>query len=193
MQKSRRSTGDDLTISDRLAVPMSSGYTLIIKRPSMEVVRAINAKAIELYPDPEPPTQKIETVTGATYQVLAPGDDPEFAEAQKAYEQALQQAQGERAQHFLEYIFKARLRVEGYETEEARQELISKYAEERAAVEEFGSVPEDMKALDDWQFTLRMFIVADAVDYGALTLAAHKAFDVNDISEDELRSRVTFL
>ena len=185
--------GSPVAIGDQLVVPVSSGYTLVVRRPSMQVIRAINARALELYPDPEPPSQTVEAVTGTVYQVAAADDDPAFAVAQKAHEQAKEKAQAERAEYLLDYVFRERLTVEDYETEEARQTLVAQYAAERAGVEQYGSLPDDMRDLDDWQFTLRMFVVADAVDYGALTLAAHKAFDVADVTEDELRSRVTFL
>ncbi|WP_119069212.1 hypothetical protein [Aggregatilinea lenta] len=181
------------TLGDRLAVPVSSGYTLRVHRPSMQVIRAINAKALELHPDPEPPVQTVEAVTGVVYRVAASEDDPAFAAANKAYEQGVERAQAARAEYLLDYVFRERLSVEGYETDEARAALVAQYAPERAAVEQYGTLPDDMRDLDDWQFVLRMFVVADAVDYGAVTLAAHKAFDVADVTEDELRARVTFL
>jgi hypothetical protein len=193
MGKQNRRTGGTGAPGDRLAVPVSSGYTLLVHRPSMQVIRAINARALELHPDPEPPAQTVEAVTGVVYRVAASEDDPAFAAARAAYEQARERAQAARAEYLLDYVFRERLSVEGYETDEAKAALVAQYAPERAAVERYGTLPDDMRGLDDWQFVLRMFVVADAVDYGAVTLAAHKAFDVADVTEDELRSRVTFL
>jgi len=171
--------------TDHLTVALSSGYTLVVKRPPLNVIRAITTKAEKLYPDPDPPTQTIQTVTGMEYTVAADGDE--------AYQEKLETARNQRLEYFLEYVFQECLEVQGYETEEARQELIAAYADERDKLLKWGDVPEDMLKLDDWQFTLRMFIVADASDYAALMLSASKAFDINDIGEEDLRQRVNFL
>jgi len=173
------------TQGDRLLVDMSSGYRLIIRRPSINVVRAINKKAFELYPDPDPPTTQVQAATGATYSVPDPDREQE-------YEAARQEAASLRLEYLLDYIFKNRLEVQGYETEEDRAALIEKYADERKELEEWGSIPDDMAELDDWQFTLRTFIVADNADYVALMLAASKAFDVEDLTDQEVRQRVQF-
>jgi len=183
-QRKKPRPKNGLKASDRLTFPVSTGYTLVMARPSMHMVRAILAKAEALYPDPEPPTEEIVTVTGDTIHVVQKTEDHQLAQERVEYQ---------RLEHLLEYVFNKRLEVEGYETEESKRELIAQFAEERAELEEFGTLPDDMQALDEWQLTLRMFIVADGGDYAALMFAAQQAFDQSNIKEDDIRQRVTFL
>lgn len=170
---------------DQLRVRCSSGYTIIVQRPPINVIRAVTLRAEEMYPDPDPPTESLDTLPGKSYEVVI-DDDP-------AYQQAKQEVVQQRLEHLLEYVFQRRLTVEGYDTEEAKQELVASFTDERAELEDWGDIPEDMADLDDWQFVLRMFIVADQTDYAALMLAASKAMDESDLNEGDIRKRVSFL
>ena len=172
---------------DVLTVRTSSGYELLVQRPPVNVVRAITRRAYQEHPDPEPPQKTVEAVTGVNY-VIPDRDE----ERQREYEEALQKAVEARLEYFLEYIFQKRLTVRGFESEEGRRELVAKFADELAEVKEWGEMDEELLALDDWQLVLRVFIMADQADWAALMLAATKAFDLQDLSEQEVRQRVAF-
>ena len=172
--------------SDQLSVKLSSGFTLVIERPTINEIRAVQKKAESLYPMPEPPSEEIQTVTGKTYDVAAPDDD-------ESHRKQVEQVIAQRLEYQLEYVFQECCYVEGYNSEEGRQELVERFAARRLRVEKWGEVPEDMRDLDSWQYTLRMFIVADSVDYTTVTVAANHALDTSGITEDDIRQRVAFL
>ena len=185
MQRRRAASLNGNHATDHLKVRMSSGYTLIIRRPTMNVIRAVSLKAEELYPMPDPPIgETLETVTGQTYQIAAQ-DDP-------AHQAAVERVQQQRLEHLLEYVFQRRLEVEGYEGEDGRQQLVDAFAADLDELREFGTLPADMADLDEWQQTLRLFVVADQADYAALMLAAANAFDDHNITEAEIRDRIAF-
>lgn len=170
---------------DRLAVNLSSGYTAIIRRPSIQAIRMIQAKAEELFPLPEQPTQAIEAVTGTTYHVVDDTKD-------EARKQAEAEVEGQRNNYIMDYVYRKRLVIEGHEDEAGRQAIIEKFAEDKAEIEEFGTIDDEFRALDDWQFTLRTFVVADGPDAAAFMLASMKALDQDGIDEQEIRRRVSF-
>ncbi|GEM_PF-5781632 len=172
---------------DLLKVRTSSGYELLVQRPPVNVVRAIQQRAYKKHPDPEPPQKTVKAATGTNYTIPDPDE-----ERQREYEAALQKAIEARLEYFLEYIFQKRLTVRGYESAEKQQELVAKFADDLAEVKEWGDLDADMLELDDWQLVLRLFILADQADWAALMLAASKAFDLQDLSEQEVRRRVEF-
>jgi hypothetical protein len=170
--------------SELIRLAVSSGHALLIRRPSVGLARAIMTKAAELYPYPDPPKQTITTLVG---------DVDVIKEDDEAYLAKCKAADGEREGHLLEWAFEHRLEVEGYEAEDGHAALIADHADDLAELREFGSVPEDMRELDEYQLVLRMFVVADMTDYTALYLSVHKAFDAADIEESEIRQRSRFL
>lgn len=193
---------------DQIMIPLSSGYTVVIRRPQMNMIRAILQKAEEDFPFPEAPSIKMETVTGREYRVavdtteklidtMAGRDDDAEAEALKqeyhTWDETRSKAEEERQEYFLDYIFKKRLEVHGYETSEKREELTASFADDLAELAEWGTMPAELAEMDAWQQTLRLFIVADSADFVSISLAAMKALDVADITEDEIRKRMSFL
>lgn len=193
----------------RLSVPLSSGYTVIIRRPSVGVITAIQKRAEELYPYPEPPTETMSMVTGATVEFATVDmaklhrikglSGPAQAEAIEALSdqerdllREIMRVDSERLQYLMDYVFKRRLEVEGVYTDEQKQQLIAAFADERAEMLEYGTLPDDMRDLDEWQQTLRCFIVADQMDYAAVMAAAMMAFDRSDITPEEIRARVSY-
>jgi hypothetical protein len=187
-KRKRQRPANGLKTSDRPVISLSTGYRAIIDRPSMRFVVSIQEKAEKDFPFPNGATETLELVTGDTVTIKpdVPTDFDRMTPEQK-------EVVGKRNEYLLEYVFNHRLEIEGYESEEDRQALVAQFADERAELEEFGVIAEDMKDLDPWQFTLRMFIIAEAADYAAVQFAVLQAFDRNNVTEDEIRQRVNFL
>jgi len=193
----------------RLAVPLSSGYTVIVRRPSVGMITAVQKRAEELFPYPQPPTETMAMVTGAAVEfatvdmaklhrikALSGPAQVEAVEALSDDERELlrqiMQVDAERLQYLLDYVFERRLEVEGVYTDEQKRQLIDVFAGEREEMLHYGSLPDDVKDLDDWQQTLRLFVVADQMDYAAVMAAAMMAFDRSDITPEEIRARVSY-
>lgn len=186
MAPPRKAKGDTLTFQ------VARGFTCLVERPPMQLIRALTAKAEELHPTPEPPCEDVTLETGAQHQVYD-HDDP-------GYKKQLAAAQNAQNEYLLDYFFKRRLQVEGYDDEERKQELIDRYAGERDEMLEFGSLDDELLAMaqsddleDQWQFTLRTSIFTTGGDYALATYACMSALDMDDITEAEICKRVKFL
>lgn len=194
----------------RYAVPVSSGYTIIVRRPSLQMITAVQHKAEQLYPMPEPPMTEMEMVTGVTEELPAINleavyqavslDGAALVEAlqdltdkEREFLGQIKEAQNERTEYLLDYIFQKRLEVEGAYTDEQKQALMDAFADDMAELEEWGELPEALAELDDWQRFLRTFIIQDQADYAAVFAAAMWAFNVADVTDEEIRQRVRFL
>ena len=209
MARKKTSTHGDS--GDRLLVPTSSGYKLVIRRPPMQVLRAVMQKSEELHPLPEVPTEEVETVTGDKQRVPAINLDlirkldtavsneeqgavlDQLTDEEIAFWRTRQQASYQQNEYVLDWALNRRVDVEGCYTEEQRAELVAKFADERTDLEEYGSLDEELLALDPFQFVLRVFIIQDASDYAAVTAAVMRSMDASDIDPEEIRSRASFL
>ncbi len=194
----------------RISVPLSSGYTAIIRRPSIGVITAVQKKAEELFPYPDPPTEQMEMVTGAEvtfttvkmsrlHEIKGAGGQGQLeaidalSDTERDLLRQIMVADSERMQYLMDFVFTRRLDIEGAYGDEGRAELIEAFAEELEEVREFGTLPDDLKDLDDWQVVLRCFIVADQMDYASIMAGAMMAFDQSDITPEEVRGRMQFL
>ncbi len=174
---------------DRIAIPMNSGYTVILTRPPFNVARGVMAKAYELYPDPVPETEAVTTVTGATYQVAVAEDDEVKAQRQKAAEQA----EAQRESYLLKFAIEDCMVVEDYEGEDGQQALIDELQPQWEQLLKWGQVPDDLAELPKWQQTVQLFIISDIEDYMALTINTLRALDADLIDPEEIAQKGTFL
>lgn len=174
---------------DRIAIPMNSGYTVILTRPPFNVARAVMAKAYELHPDPVPETEMVPMVTGVNYQLPVAEDDEAKAQRQKA----LEQAEAARESYLLKFAIEECLIVEDYEGEDGQQRLVDELQPQWEQVLKWGTIPDDLADLPPWQQAVQLFVISDIEDYMAVTINTLKALDADMIDPEEITQRGSFL
>lgn len=187
---------------DQLQVPLSSGYTLIVRRPTLGMIEALQTKADELYPLPEPPTATLETLTGPVryaldipvhfVQQFQAGQVRDIPPAVRSYLTEMHTAQALQWNHLLEYMLQKRVDVLGYEGDEGRAQLVAELQDDLDELREWGSLGDWADELDEFQIVLRQFVLGDQSDWFAMTVLIGRAAQVEDIDPEEVQQRATF-
>ena len=195
----------------QMTIPLSSGYSVVISRPSIHVIGAVEQKAIELYPYPEMPVREETTVTGEVLQFatvsiehlesiegMEPEPQQEALEAltddEKMMLGKMRQANVDRKSHYLEFVLKQCVQVEGvYDDLDKQAELVASFDDEIKSLEEWGSWTDDLQKLKEeepFQFILRTFIIETADDYGYVAAASYWAMSLSDLEPEDIRERM---
>ncbi len=172
---------------DVVLVELSTGYRLIIERPTLGEIEALNRKAEELFPAPPRPTERV---------VLATGEDQEVPlgdEHQKvvAWRDQLNEIDNQRGMYFLQYALEQTTTVEGYEDEEGQDKLIRQFEARMDRILKFGTLPPDVSNLSMYARVIRLFLIADAADLTAVMQAVTSATTAN-VDEETIRAKIRF-
>ncbi len=182
----KRQSNRSRKYAGKVTVDMSTGYTLVLDRPTLREIEALNLKAEEEFPMPPRPTEKVKSVTGEIEVPLADGA-PEVEE----WKQKCSEVEAERYGHLLDYALTELVEVAGYEGKDGHDKLVEKLRARKERLLKWGKLDEKVAELDEFQQVLQLFIIGTADDWQALTFAVLSAMDA-DIDEDSIRRKVQF-
>lgn len=151
-------------VKDRLnpgpeEIQTSSGVTVVVSPFPADLWNDIQAKALEDYPDPEPPTITIETV-GDTTEETEDYDDPEYVAA-------MEEAQNARNSFIGEAILDLCVDVD-----------LDAYQDKVNRLSKYTDIPDDP---DDRRITfLTKFVLRNRADYERVMVSATTQMAVSD-------------